>query len=272
MHLTYVLLIGMTQLPVVDSADFKAETQTAAIAATVRVRDRDRDVAGSGVVLGIDKRGTYVLTAAHLVQRIEQIEVQTFTAKSYPEPAESFAKVELVAKSSSLRDLAVLRLPPSTVPPTQLRLAPAGHVPPKTPFTCLVVGCAASKPPKAHVDEVVAAKQARREPADEPVLFWEIAAKQKGGQSGGPLVDRDGLVLGICSGNNKALSYFCHLDEIHAFLKAHHLEWLFEAKPKAKKPGGGIAPHALTPLRASGERGKSWPPCWLPSSPLGGKG
>jgi S1-C subfamily serine protease len=234
-HLPFVILLGLAQFPIVDSPDFKAKAQTAATAATVRVRDRGREVEGSGVICGNDDKGTYVLTAAHLIERIEQIEIQTFTAKSYPEPAATFTKVELLAKSDALRDLAVLRLPPSKTPLAALPLAPAGHAVAKAPFVCLVVGCSAGKPPRAHVEEVTAAQRARRDPAEEPALFWEVANKQDLGQSGGPLVDRDGFVLGICSGNNKMQSYFCHLDEMQAFLKAHHLERLFDGKGPQKR-------------------------------------
>jgi hypothetical protein len=241
MAMQFVLLIACAQFPVVDSADFAPKTQAAALAATVRIRDQSRSVTGSGVIVGGDDRGTYVLTAAHLIERIEQVEVQTFTAKSYPEPAETIAKVELVAKSDSLRDLAVLRVAVLKTPPC--RLVPPGHALPKTPFKGLFLGCQDDKPPRAHQDEVRTAKKARRDSTQEPVLFWEVAAKQAAGQSGGPLLDREGFLLGICSGNNKDASYFCHAEEIHAFLKAHHLEFLVEAKPKAKsdtpkKPGG----------------------------------
>jgi hypothetical protein len=238
----FVLLLACTQFPLVESSDFTAEVQTKALAATVRVRDRSRAVVGSGVVVGTDDRGTYVLTAAHLIERIEQIDVQTFTGKSYPEPAESIGKVDLVAKSDSLRDLAVLRLPAAKMAAS--RLAPSGHALPKTPFKGLVVGCGGNKAPRAHIDEVVAAKKARREPAQEPILFWEVATKQDAGQSGGPLIDRDGFVIGICSGNNKDSSYFCHLEEIQAFLKAHDLEQLFAAKPKPRtgRSGGRVVP------------------------------
>ena len=240
-----VCFVALAQLPVVESPDFTAETQAKALAATVRVHDRSRNVDGTGVIVGINDQGTYVLTAAHLIERVDQIEVQTFTDKSYPQAAESFAKVELAAKSDSLRDLAVLRLPPKKGPGV-LRLAPGGHALPKPPFKGLVLGCTANKAPKAHLDEVVAARKARREPAQEPVLYWEVAAKQTPGQSGGPLIDRDGWVVGICSGNNKEKAYFCHLEEIHAFLKAHELEWLYEANAKPKAP---TRPSALRPPR-----------------------
>jgi S1-C subfamily serine protease len=228
-------LVALAQFPVVEDGDFPADLQKATLAATVRVLNKERNVSGSGVVLGADDKGIYVLTASHLIDKGEHLVVEGFTAASYPKPSKTWEEVELIAKSDTLRDLVLLRLPPSKTPVARLSLAPSGTPPPKTPFKALVAGCNGNKPPVTRVERVVAARRARRDPKEEPVLFWEIEGKQAAGQSGGPLVDGSGNVLGICSGNNKELGYFCHVEEIEAFLKEHHYQWLYEGKEK-KKP------------------------------------
>ena len=123
-----------------------------------------------------------------------------------------------------------------------MRLCPANAVPARTPFPCLITGCEGGHAPQARVDRVLGAPKARRTPDEDPALFWEVAGKQRAGQSGGPLLDRKGRVLGICSGTNKDKSYFCHIEEIHAFLAKHKLQWLYEEEqPQGRcAPGGGF--------------------------------
>jgi hypothetical protein len=233
--LAFAFLTPLAQLPVVENTEFSANSQQTALVVTVRVLNRTLAAEGSGVMVGKDEYGVYVLTAAHLLEGADLIEVQTFTSTSYPKAAATISKIELVAKSDPLRDLALMRLPPTKELPPLIRIAQAADNALKTPFSCLIVGCATGKPPACKIERVVDAKRARRKAADEAVLFWEVAKKQAAGQSGGPLIDQRGFVIGICSGNNKELSYFCHLEEIHAFLRALDFQWLFEAKSRSEK-------------------------------------
>jgi S1-C subfamily serine protease len=228
-------LVALAQFPVVDDGDFPADVQKSALAATVRVLNKERNVNGSGVVVGADDKGVYVLTAGHLIEKGEHLVIEVFTATSYPKPSEVIEEVELVAKSDSLRDLVLVKLPPSKTPMAKLSLPAAETAAPKTPFKGLVVGCSGKNPPAVRVEQVIAARRARREKGQEPVLFWEVEGKQAAGQSGGPLVDGSGRVAGICSGNNKELGYFCHFEEIQAFLKEHQFQWLFEDNKKKKE-------------------------------------
>jgi hypothetical protein len=75
--------------------------------------------------------------------------------------------------------------------------------------------------------DVLEARRARRE-GRESALFWEVGRKEAEGRSGGGLVDRRGALLGVCSGTNKEKSYFCHVDEIRAFLKETGFGWVVE--------------------------------------------
>jgi hypothetical protein len=69
------------------------------------------------------------------------------------------------------------------------------------------------------VDEVLWKKLVRRQGAGKSAYFWELAGKQAEGRSGGPLLDKRGYLLGVCSGTNREKSYFCHTDEVRAFFK-----------------------------------------------------
>jgi hypothetical protein len=53
-----------------------------------------------------------------------------------------------------------------------------------------------------------------------------VATEKPEGRSGGPLVDKRGLLIGVCSGVSKDKAYFCHIDEINAFLERNGFDWL----------------------------------------------
>jgi hypothetical protein len=87
-----------------------------------------------------------VLTVSHLLTKALKVEVQTFTAKSYPDPAETIGKVEVLAELPG-QDIALLRAPVGKIPLRPLALAPAGSAPREPRFAVLTVGCDKGKPP-----------------------------------------------------------------------------------------------------------------------------
>jgi len=223
--LAYLLLLP-GQIETVDSPTFSKELQTDAVTATVRVVNLSKQTEGSGVVIGRKGSFVYILTAYHLVDRANRLEVTTFSATSYPKPWKVYRSVRLVAKADDMRDLALLRIVTDDPMPGSLSLCPARLVPDGMGFKALTVGCARGEAPTCLVDEVNGKKLVRRQAADKPAYFWEVDRKQRGGRSGGPLVDRRGYLLGVCSGTNKEKSYFCHADDVRAFLKGSGFDWL----------------------------------------------
>jgi hypothetical protein len=62
-------------------------------------------------------------------------------------------------------------------------------------------------------------------------FFWETEGKPVGGMSGGPLLDRAGAVIGVCSAADLGTGrgYFSHADEVLAAVAEAGHRWLLDA-------------------------------------------
>jgi S1-C subfamily serine protease len=219
------LLLLPGQIPTADSEDFPAKVQTAAVAATVQLVNRERSGVGSGVVLGRSGPFVYVLTAAHVVGRAEQVDVRTFSAESYPRPAAVYKKAKVVARSER-DDLALVRVVTDEPPPGAVKICPQGAAPDGPNFAALSVGCKGRDAPTCRPVRVAGKKHVRKKDEDKAVWCWELDAELERGRSGGPLLDRKGRLLGITSLASGGHSYCCHLDAMHALLRDNGLEHL----------------------------------------------
>jgi hypothetical protein len=134
----------------------------------------------------------------------------------------------------------VLRIVTRDALPAPLPLCPASEVPDGKGTVVLTVGC----PPKGAplpISEVVQAVRLISKPGEEgKARCWETAKGQLAGRSGGPMLDRQGRLLGVASGASSGKGYYVHVEEIRAFLKEKKLEW----------PGSGQAPADRLPSAA----------------------
>jgi S1-C subfamily serine protease len=217
-------LLCPTQIRLAEAPEFPPHMQVACVTATVQVRNIDG--VGSGVLLAKSGEFVYVLTAQHIVAKADNLEVAVYSKETYPQPRTVYKGVEIVAQTSGLADLAILRFATADTMPAFLRLCPAPLVPGQ--FLGLSAGCGGGEAPTARVDKVPAKTLGRRPPSDETCAFWESERKPMPGRSGGPLIDARGHLLGICSGANREKSYFTHVDEIRKFLRLNGLRWLGE--------------------------------------------
>ena len=206
------------QIETVDSASFSKELQQAAVLATVQVTNVSREVKGSGVIIGSKGPCVYILTAQHIIDKADSLEVEIFSAASFPQPHRMYRSVAIVAQTGDIQDLALLRVTTDDQLPKPLPLCPARLVSDDKGFEALSVGCADGNAPTCLVDKVLAKRLIRREAEDKAAHFWEIDRIQQEGRSGGPLVDKRGYLIGVCSGTNREKSYFCHTEEISRLL------------------------------------------------------
>ncbi len=220
-----IVLIGLAlvQPDPVGSEEFSKKVQLNAVTATVRLSNRNRGGLGTGVNLGKKGKDTYILTTRHFARKGDQVEVSTFSAKSYPGPEAVYATGEVVAESDEIRDLALVRLTIKGEFPEALRLCPPSQAPAKKgKFRALAVGCTNGKYPTAVIATVLGKKRISRAAGGGSANVWQIETAHAEGRSGGPLVDEQGRLLGILSGTSRGKSYFVHLDEIASFLREHH--------------------------------------------------
>lgn len=228
MVLLTCLLLLPAQIETKDSADFPKKLQVRAVTATVRIHNPAKKTEGSGVIVGRSGPFVYILTAQHLVGEAEQVDVTTFSEQSYPKADKVYRSAKVVAKSADLRDLALVRMVCDDKTVGMLPLCPVAEVPKGEGFAGLTSGCADAQAPTALIEKIVGKKKIRRKAGEESAYFWEIDNAIVKGRSGGPLVDKRGYVVGICSGTNDGKGYYSHPDEIHRFLKQNVAGWLAE--------------------------------------------
>jgi S1-C subfamily serine protease len=170
----------------------------------------------------------YALTADHLVKSSSGVEVQTFTQKSYPEPARIYESAIVTARSEEA-DLAVLRFLSRDLAPTAIPLAISVGGEDKTNFSVLSVGCDGDAAPTCLVNHVTGKLRIKRSAGAGATTVWQVRDASATGRSGGPLVNEAGLIVGIASGVSEGKGYFCHIDEIFRLLNENGLQWLAES-------------------------------------------
>lgn len=221
-----ILLTSLLLLePFVDSADFPRDKQLAALRATVRIINSTDHSEGTAVLIKQGQPFTFLLTANHVVAGTEKVEIQLFK----PEESKPFAvyrSAEIIARSPN-DDLALLRLATTDKMPGTLAICPPKQVPLGRNLAVLTVGCSDGLAPSCLTDTIKEKKLIHR-PDSEPTLVWQLTNEPAKGRSGGPVLDKNGLVLGICSGRDSKNGYYCHTERIHQFLKANGLRWLYE--------------------------------------------
>ena len=220
------LVLAPGAIETIDSPDFPRPAQEAAVTATVRVTNLTTRGRGSGAVIGRGGPFVYVLTANHVVEGAERVEVATFSARSYPRPEAVSPSAKVLARSAEA-DLAVLRFAAPGPPPGSLRVCPPALVPAGRDFPALGVGCP-ERVPTCVADVVRVKRRVRRPGAEGAAAYWETERPVVRGRSGGPLVDRRGYLIGVAGGTNADRGYYSHPEEIHAFLRRNGLKWLYE--------------------------------------------
>lgn len=227
MFLLPILAIVPGQIPLVE--DFPKDIQLSAITATVQIHDRGKNVDGSGAIIGQKGPYVYILTADHVVPEGKRLLIRMFSQQKFPRAAHLFLRDARVIARSRIKDtdLALVQLKTVVKPPSMLKVCPPSKIPKGKSFSFLSIGCGNGTPPFAQLEKVnrkilVRKKGVRKSPGN----YWEINERPIRGRSGGPLIDRHGNLLGICSIASEDRGYYTHTEEIHDFLRRNAVGFL----------------------------------------------
>jgi hypothetical protein len=217
-----------------------------AAAATVRVTNQGTVFqTGSGVTFGVRDGYAYVLTANHVLGQDGNRRVEFFAldkqGRIYPTPTVQPTDVSVAARQVTA-DFAILKvlLPRTAETPTPpyARLAPPFERPKRFPAKVYSAGFNKPKDPENNAEEVPTVREAtligkrfKGSGADLAIL-WETKESNEEGRSGGPLLDNEGRIIGICLAKDKVSHQgrFLHLDEIQAWMKKNGFGWALDEK------------------------------------------
>lgn len=198
--------------------------------ATVRIYNPVKDTGAAGIVIGRSGPTVYVLTAAHVVDKTDRVEVHVFDPEQPLARARVFQDVPIAARTSAqVEDLALLRITVAdNVFPPPLALWKKAPPLAKTLSGACSVGCSEGARPTLLTETILDAPVVRKAGSEASARFWKCQKAPAQGRSGGPLLHADGTLLGVCSGESGKAGYYTHIEEIRRFLKSNGLGFLTE--------------------------------------------
>lgn len=226
--MTHLILAGVLWSLPGQVSGLDPAVESAAKAATVRVVNRGNGGEANGVV--VDRVGAfaYVLTAAHTFDKSDDLEVHLFPAKGDPRRPHVVKMVKIIARTEpEAQDLALLQIAfDPDFAPAAMPLAPTDSLPSRRPFKAYSVKAVDAVGPQVQTEAVLDGVQVRKKGSPASSWFWKVKTIPERGRSGGPLIDSEGRLIGICSGGDGAHGYYTHLSELQSLLRTNGLRFL----------------------------------------------
>lgn len=229
--MTPLLALVFLSSPWIDSKDFPRARQEAALNATLRIVTKDPRGEATAIRIGRQQPFVYYLTANHIVEKVAHADLQAYSSATFPEVAHEIEQATIIHRWPEF-DLALLQAHEQK-PPGFLRIAP-NHLLAKPPFAVLTVGCTDGKVPQLKTDRVQKLIHGKTETGLRGKL-WESEKAPSEGRSGGPMIDANGNLVGICNGTSDGKGYYLQFEEIRLALKRVGLEQLTDFSIQSTK-------------------------------------
>jgi hypothetical protein len=174
---------------------------------------------GSGVIVAVTREGFEVLTACHVVNGKNKLTVVAFYEIGGETERFEYRNVSILNCDKN-SDLARLLVVTSDPPKRFVRImqTPAEPISPVVDNGLAAWGLSWSDngTPVPKPCRVKSHVTAQRVPGGRPIGYWVLNEPSVPGMSGGPLLNQDGFLIGIASGNSSGAAYY--LDEFEISL------------------------------------------------------
>ena len=226
--LVAIVALSLCPTPIAPALVVGAADQWGAVAAVARVSSGSVGPVATAVCIGLRGKEAFLLTAAHVVPFGSGRLFTFYTRSTYPVAAWSVVGGEVVWRSPEA-DVALVKILLTDQQPGVTPLAPAFDHPKRFPVRLWAIGCPDAATPICR-DETVVGRSLVARPENEAAFFWQTDRAAIGGMSGGPLLDSQRRVVGICAAASGGGGYYAHHDEILAGLKSAGYGWLIPTK------------------------------------------
>jgi S1-C subfamily serine protease len=181
---------------------------------------------GCGVIVGVSSTGFDVITANHVLPTADFCQL-VWRQVSAPGqlPQERVTRSFQIMEQDPATDLAYVRVSLPNTLAHRLSLAPATPAiaqPPASEWTVVQFSDAGQLELRAV--QGIVRRAAKRSSDAPPVSYWRLNSPSVAGMSGGPLLDDQGRLIGIASGNSHDQAFYADDRELARFFSKAGLE------------------------------------------------